>query len=335
MDRGQELEGLLRQFGQLGIGRQIDYNKFYLYSIITHSTAIEGSTVTEIENQMLFDHGISAGGHTLIEQYMNLDLKAAYEKCMELAGSGAAITVDVLKELSSMTMKRTGHLYRTALGDFDSAKGDLRLLKVMGGFGGRSYMSYSKVPAKLQEFCSWLNEERKNVGRKTVVDKYLLSFDAHYDLVTIHPWADGNGRMARLLMNMIQFEFGLVPAKIRTGDKSRYIEALVETREQDDKSIFRNFMLDVMIQNLKADIEAYVESTGEVLPEVNKKEKSREKIIRLLGENPNMTTTTLADAIGISPKGVERHLANLKRDGVIVRVGPDKGGHWQVVSSSI
>ena len=331
MDRKQELEGLLQQFGQLGIDRQIDYNKFYLYSIITHSTAIEGSTVTEVENQMLFDHGISAGGHTLIEQYMNLDLKAAYERCMELAAAGTDITVDVLKELSSITMKRTGQLYRTALGDFDSSKGDLRLLNVTAGFGGRSYMSYSKVPAKLQDFCWWLNEERKNVGRKTAIDKYLLSFDAHYDLVTIHPWADGNGRMARLLMNMIQFEFGLVPTKIRTEDKPRYIEALVRTREQDDKSIFRDFMLEVMIKNLEADIEAYVESTGEVLPVGNRKEKSREKIVRLLGENPNMTTNTLAEAIGISPKAVERHLASLKKEGLIIRVGPDKGGHWEVV----
>ncbi len=131
-------------------------------------------------------------------------------------------------------------------------------------------------------------------------------------------------------MNMIQFEFGLVPAKIRTEDKSRYIEALVRTREQDDKSVFRDFMLEVMIENLKADIEAYVESTGEVFPAVKGKEKSREKIVRLLGENPNMTTVTLAEAIGISPKGVERHLANLKREGVIIRVGPDKGGHWEV-----
>ena len=221
MDRKQELERLLQQFRQLGIDRQIDYNKFYLYSIITHSTAIEGSTVTEIENQMLFDHGISAGGHTLIEQYMNLDLKVAYERCMELAKSGTDITVEVLKELSSIVMKRTGQLYRTALGDFDSSKGDLRLLNVTAGFGGRSYMSYDKVPAKLQEFCQWLNKERKKVGRKTALDKYMLSFDAHYELVTIHPWADGNGRMARLLMNMIQFEFGLVPAKIRTEDKPR------------------------------------------------------------------------------------------------------------------
>lgn len=96
-------------------------------------------------------------------------------------------------------------------------------------------------------------------------------------------------------MNMIQFEYGLVPAKVLNEDKTSYIEALVKTREQDDKSIFRDFMLEVMIGNLKADIEAYVESTGEVLPVVNRKEKSREKIVRLLGENPKMTTNTLAE----------------------------------------
>ena len=49
---------------------QVDYQKFYLYSIVTHSTAIEGSTVTEIENQLLFDEGIAAKGRSLTEQMM-------------------------------------------------------------------------------------------------------------------------------------------------------------------------------------------------------------------------------------------------------------------------
>ncbi len=44
---------------------------FYLYSIITHSTAIEGSTVTETENRLLFDEGISANGRSMGEQLMN------------------------------------------------------------------------------------------------------------------------------------------------------------------------------------------------------------------------------------------------------------------------
>ena len=48
------LTDTLARYNELGINRQLDYEKLYLYSIITHSTAIEGSTVTEIENQLLF-----------------------------------------------------------------------------------------------------------------------------------------------------------------------------------------------------------------------------------------------------------------------------------------
>lgn len=330
MHKEKELESLLLQYKELGIASQIDYEKFYTYSIITHSTAIEGSTITEIENQLLFDQGISAGGRTLTEQYMNLDLKAAYDRCLFYARNHSAITVDLLKELSSLTMRNTGQVYNTALGEFSSSNGDIRLLNVTAGIGGKSYMSFNKVPSKLKEFCDELNKKRKDVGRKTLIEQYFLSFDAHYDLVTIHPWADGNGRMARLLMNMIQFEFGLIPAKILKEDKDLYIKALIETREADDKDIFREYMLDVMIKNLKSDIQTYVQSTGVALNPVNDKKKSREKIIRLLGENGNMTTMTLAQTIGISTKAIEKHLSRLKAEGIISRVGPDKGGHWEV-----
>ena len=58
----------------MGIPDQIDYDKLYLYSIITHSTAVEGSTVTELENRLMFDEGINPG-KPLAEVFMNLDLK--------------------------------------------------------------------------------------------------------------------------------------------------------------------------------------------------------------------------------------------------------------------
>ena len=74
-----ELTSVLEEYNRLGIQQQLDYDKFYLYSIITHSTAIEGSTVTEIENQLLFDEGISTN-KPMAEQLMNLDLNAAYEQ---------------------------------------------------------------------------------------------------------------------------------------------------------------------------------------------------------------------------------------------------------------
>ena len=61
------LEQLVARYRELGIDNQIDYDKFYLYSLITHSTAIEGSTITELENQIMFDHGISLKGKSIEE----------------------------------------------------------------------------------------------------------------------------------------------------------------------------------------------------------------------------------------------------------------------------
>lgn len=145
-----ELEELVGRYRELGIDRQLDYDKSYLYSIITHSTAIEGSTITELENQIMFDNGIALKGKSLVEQNMNLDLKAAYERVLDYAYNHADITIDRLKELSALTMRNTGPEYHTAIGDFSSANGDLRLLNVTAGVGGRSYMAYNKVPQKLK-----------------------------------------------------------------------------------------------------------------------------------------------------------------------------------------
>ena len=87
---------LLQRHKELGISGQIDFDKFYLYSIIVHSTAIEGSTVTEVEAQLLFDEGITSSKRTMMEQQMNLDLKVAYEYGREWIMKYKPITVDWL-----------------------------------------------------------------------------------------------------------------------------------------------------------------------------------------------------------------------------------------------
>ena len=79
-----ELLKVINEYLSLGIDQQLDYGKFYLYSIITHSTAIESSTVTEIENRLLFDEGVCAN-KPMAEQLMNLDLKKAYEETFVFA----------------------------------------------------------------------------------------------------------------------------------------------------------------------------------------------------------------------------------------------------------
>ena len=328
-----KLIALLEQYKNLGIDSQIDYEKFYLYSIITHSTAIEGSTVTEVENQLLFDEGISAKGKTIIEQMMNLDLKRAYEESIKLAKAHTNITVDVLKGLSRLVMQNTGSIYKSPLGEFSSANGDLRLVNVTAGVGGKSYMNFQKVPAKLKEFCDWLNAQR--VRKMTMAERYNLSFEAHYRLVTIHPWVDGNGRMARLLMNHVQFEFGLIPAKVLKEDKGDYINALIATRENENISYFLEFMAGEMIKTISSDIDAFLKSTEESWEKAElgreKKQKSREKILELLKAHPEYSAKKMANAIGISEKAIEKHLSNLKAKGRLKRNGPDKGGEWVVL----
>lgn len=338
MTREQKLISLYARFKELGIDQQIDYDKFYLYSLITHSTAIEGSTVTEIENQLLFDEGISAKGRPMSEQLMNLDLKTAYEQSISYAKNHTEVSVDLLKELSALVMKNTGTVFNTALGNFSSANGDLRLLNVTAGVGGNSYMNYSKVPHKLMEFCESINQGRKNISASNLIECYNLSFDTHYQLVTIHPWADGNGRMSRLLMNQLQFEFGIIPTNIHSESKAQYIEALVATRESDDIQIIRNFMFDEHIHNLETMIEQYTCSinkdvTVNVIPNVTVNiaesltERER-KIIELVSGNSTITTTQMAGVFGVSERTVKRDIASLKEKNLLLRIGADKNGEW-------
>ena len=123
---------------------------------------------------------------------------------MQFANEHVDFSIDMLRELSVYVMKNTGAVYNTAQGQFDSSKGDLRLVGVTAGVGGRSYMNYQKVPMKLDELCSDLNQKRRELlDVDDDVAKYILSFDTHFKLVTIHPWVDGNGRMARLVMNLL------------------------------------------------------------------------------------------------------------------------------------
>lgn len=341
MSTKEQLIKVLDEYKRLGIAEQIDYDKFYLYSLITHSTAIEGSTVTEIENQLLFDEGISAKGRTMQEQLMNLDLKKAYEESIRLAKGHTDFSIAMLKGLAAIVMKNTGGIYNTLQGSFDASKGDLRLVNVTAGAGGRSYMNFQKVPTRLADFCSEMNERRMSLHEShKIIEQYLLSFDAHYGLVTIHPWVDGNGRMSRLIMNHLQFEYGLVPTKVNKDDKAEYIQALIDSRDQNTTEPFREFMLQEHIKNLQQEIATYQESVNEVdtkggqkTEKVGRKggQKTREAIFDMIAKNAKVTSTQMAESLGINRSAVSKHLKKMQEDGIIQREGPDKGGKWVIL----
>ena len=248
----QSIEVEQKMYDSLGLTEIKDYEKFYLYSIITHSTAIEGSTLTEKDTMLLFEEGFTSKSRPLAEYLMNIDLKCAYEYAIEQVGKKTKLTPAFLQALNALVMKSTGSIHNVALGSFDSSKGEYRLCGVRAGYYGKSYMDCQKVPAKVEEFCMEINKRLDN--QKSLQDIYNLSFDAHLNLATIHPWVDGNGRTSRLLMSYIQFYYGIVPTKIDKGDKNAYIQALVKSQEQKTPSPFRLFTAKQHVKTLRKEI---------------------------------------------------------------------------------
>ena len=339
-----QIEEALKAYRASGVEEQVDYQKFYLYSIVTHSTAIEGSTVTEIENQLLFDEGIAAKGRSLTEQMMNVDLKDAYLYAFRIASENPTYTSQLLQQMSALVMRRTGSECSTIAGHFDSSKGEFRLCNVSAGIGGRSYLAYNKVPRAVDEFCRWLNDEIAKADKTNIAACYRLSFEAHFRLVTVHPWVDGNGRTTRLVMNMIQRQLGLVPSIVRKEDKREYIQSLVDSRENEDSTIAQDVMLRHHIANLNRRVLQYQENdtvstqSDTVNDTANANndtvtglKKSLQKVYTAILNNPEITHFEIMETLHISESTAKRATRDLKKLGYIAREGSDKTGRWIIL----
>lgn len=112
MTREQKILSLLAQFDELGISKQIDYDKFCLYSIVANSAALDGSTPTDVEVQLLLDEGISADSRPMAEQLMVLDLNAAMNK-LSLTLKTCCYFGEMLNKLSSSVLRNTANVAHT------------------------------------------------------------------------------------------------------------------------------------------------------------------------------------------------------------------------------
>jgi Fic family protein len=91
----------------------------------------------------------------------------------------------------------------------------------------------AKVPGLMKDFGVWVSAAEAEPA---------VSFDAHFRLVAIHTFADGNGRTARLLMNLILLRGGYPPVAVRPEDRKRYLDTLENASMREDLEPFRIFM---------------------------------------------------------------------------------------------
>lgn len=247
------MESLIIKYKSLGIADVLHYEKFNLISISHHSTKIEGSTLTALETQILLDDGLTPKGKPVNDTLMVTDHFKALHFIIDKAKNKTAVTTELIKEINSYVMKSTGGIYNTVLGEIDASKGMFRKGNVTAG--SSYFPNYDKVERLANELVAFI--QTKMNDNLSIEDQLNLSFDAHFTLVSIHPFYDGNGRTSRLLMNYIQAFYGIPLAIVDSEDKQNYIQALIDTREQEDITIFRNFMKNQYEQFLLKEIHKF------------------------------------------------------------------------------
>lgn len=173
------------------------------------SNAIEGNTLSRAETALIVEKGLTVEGKTLEEHLEAVNHAQAFEWITSLTN---------LKR-KDITERHVLELHRLILQKIDDSNaGRYRTVSVRIA-GSRAIMpNPAKVPKLLDEFMAWLHEARGN--------ELVIAADAHFRLVSIHPFVDGNGRTARLLMNLLLSQAGYPPAIIRKEDRKRYIASI-------------------------------------------------------------------------------------------------------------
>jgi Fic family protein len=237
MNRISKLEILVSRYRPAMQG-QADLQKLTYYAFTYHSTAIEGSTLTEGQVYNLLDLDMPAKNKPFTEQQMVIDHQKALIFTLNKAKEHATLTETLIRQIGALAVKNTGSIYSTSSGTFDSTRGEYRLLNVFAG--ARRFPDSAKVPALMKTLVSEINSKIGKV--QTFSQKCELAFELHYRFVSIHPFADGNGRTGRLLMNYILATVELPVFYVFKSSRIPYIQTLEKARTNDNITVFHDFM---------------------------------------------------------------------------------------------
>ena len=248
----EELKILKKEYLELGLSNAIDYEKFSMISIVYNSTKIEGCSLTENDTKLLLENDITAKGKPLTDHLMVKDHYSAFVFLKEISKQKQKLSIDLIKQVAGIVMKNTGGLVNAIGGTFDTSIGDLRKAQVY--VDKKYFPDYSKVEDLLIKLIDNVNQRLDKVSGDEIIK---LAADIHYNLVNIHPFGDGNGRTSRLMMNYVQMYHQEPLIKIFTEDRAEYIDALNKTEEEEDISVFRDFICSQQIKFYKAELEKF------------------------------------------------------------------------------
>lgn len=254
------------------------------------SNAIEGNTLSRMETALVIEKGITVEGKSLQEHLEAINHKKALEYIRELAKKGHQFIEekDILY-IHGLILK----------GINDQWAGRYRQVLVRISGSNVELPDYIKVPSLMKDFMRWLQSIQ---GEHPV----KIAVDAHYKLVSIHPWIDGNGRTSRLLMDLILIQHGYPPAIIRKEERRRYLSSIEEAQLGGSLQKFYDLMIEAEDRTLDIYLSA---ASGKTAPK------------KLIEEKP-LHIGQVAKAASISTSAIRYYV----EQGLIAPGGHSEGG---------
>jgi Fic family protein len=186
---------------------------YYDIELTYTSNAIEGNTLSPVETTLVIEKGITVSGKPLKDHLEAMDHYDAIRYVRELALADAPITESDMRNIHNLVMHRSAP---EIAGQYASLPRYVRTET-----GRHAFPSPAEIPALMGDLVAWL---------RGAPDTPETAFDAHRRLVDIHPFNDGNGRAARLLMNLVLIRGGYPPVAVRPEDRLEYTRSLQKNR---------------------------------------------------------------------------------------------------------
>lgn len=183
-----------------------------------HSNAIEGNTLSLRETQLVLEGISPPGAKTLREIYEARNHDAAFETIESWIAERSPI--------EPLTLQDALDIHRIVMRDIDPATGGLRPGRVL--IKGTPF-----VPPGSQRFDSLIPHMLELANSDREIHPVLRAAELHYDFVAIHPFVDGNGRTARLLMNFLLMRLGYPITIIDVADRAEYLMVLEHANKGD------------------------------------------------------------------------------------------------------
>jgi len=203
------------------------------------SNAIEGNTLTRKETQLVIEENLTSSSKPLKNYIEAVNHAKAFNNILEIIASDSIINEKIVLDIHRIIL--------SGLDDMNA--GFYRNCRVRISGSNTILPNPLKVPDLMANFYNWLSDNIEN--------EPITAILAHLKFVSIHPFTDGNGRTARLLMNLLLLKYGYTPIIIRPTDRKKYLSVIEQYQTKGDEDSYVKFMLRLLERSIKVVISMF------------------------------------------------------------------------------